>query len=262
MSVLRFLIIFVLLHGVAYAGWVITEESTDSFGNRLIQTIFIQDNLIRHETPSSIAIIDLNNKTITIVFSQHRVYWSGTALDLKLSTIDVYDRQLEKMLAGLPDYKRKELDSIYFEIKQQMLDSSDYVADREITVVETDEKQEMLGYNAVKYKILVDGVVRETVWHTTGVKPYNDIDINSMMTFMRQLNQGTGRIAQTTEYLNLLKRGMLLKSIEMLPDSNKYETTVTNIREINIVPDFFLPPKNYRKASLPDILNLMPVEID
>lgn len=262
MRALRFLMLFLLFPGGAYAGWVITEESTDSYGNRLIQTTFIQNNLIRHETPSSIAIIDLNNKTITIIFSQYRVYWSGTTYDLKLNTIEVYDKQLEQMLVGLPDYKRKEMDSIYLRIKQQMLDSNDYAISQEIKVVETDIKQEILGYNTVKYNILVDSIIRESIWHTTDVKPYNDIDIDNMISFMRQLNQGSGQgsIAQTKEYLNLLRNGMLLKSIELLPNSNKYETVVTNIREINIAPDFFLPPKNYRKAALSDILNLMPDE--
>ena len=262
MRPLLFLILFLLMQGSSVAGWLISEESTDSFGNRLVQTTFIQNNLIRYETPSSIAIVDLNNKIITMIFSQYKVYWSGTTNDLRLNTIAIFDSQLEQMLIGIPEYKRKELDSIYLEIRQQLLDSSIYITDQNIAVIETDVKQNLLGYNAVKYNIVVDSTLIESIWHTTEVKPYDDIDIGNMISFMHQLNQGTGKgnISHTKEYLELLRSGMLLKSIEFSPDSNNYQTIVTNIREVEIVPDFFLPPKNYRKAALSDILNLMPQE--
>ncbi len=259
---LSFIVIFVLIHSYTYAGWVITEESSDSFGNRSIQTTFIQNNVIRYETPSSIAIIDLNNKIITIVFSQYKVYWSGTSEDLKLSIISMYDKQLESMLVGLPEYERIELDSIYFKIRQQLLDSSNFISTKNISIIKTANKQDINGYSATKYNIVVDSVLVESVWHTTEVKPYNDIDISDMVSFTRQLNQISGKAstAQSVDYLNLLKTGMLLKSTEILPDSNKFETIVTNIREVDIVSDFFLPPKNYLKVALQDVLNLIPEE--
>jgi len=264
MRVILFLLLLALLPVGLFAGWVITEESTDPFGNRLIQTTFIQNNLIRHETPTSIAIIDLDNKIITMVFTQYRVYWSGSSDELMQNTMEIYDNQMESMIVGLPETQRKELDSIYNSIKDQMLDSTDFAANQNISVVETDLAQEILGYIAVKYNIIKDSTVIESVWHTTEVQPYNDIDIDNMISFMRQLNQGSvqGNISQTTEYLNLLRRGMLLKSVEFFPDSSKFETTVTNIREINIALDFFLPPDNYRKAELADILNLIPVDAE
>ncbi len=83
-----------------------------------------------------------------------------------------------------------------------------------------------------------------------------------MVSFTKQLNQISGKAstAQSVDYLNLLKTGMLLKSTEILPDSNKFETIVTNIREVDIVSDFFLPPKNYLKVALQDVLNLIPEE--
>lgn len=259
-TILFFTLLLLFSEGV-FAGWVITEESTDPFGNRLIQTTFIQNNLIRHETPTSIAIIDLDKKIVTMIFTQYRMYWSGTSYELKQSTIEIYDGQMERMLVGLSEYQRKELDSIYISLKKQMLDSNTFVANPDISVIETNVTEEMLGYKVVKYDIVKDSTVIESVWHTTEVLPYNDIDLDNMISFMKQLNQGSaqGSISQTNEYLNLLRSGMLLKSTEFLPDSAKYETVVTNIREINIALDFFLPPNNYRKAALADILNLMPV---
>ncbi len=262
MNILKVLVFFLLIPGYSYAGWVIVEDSRDSYGNSLIQTTFIQDNMIRFETPSTIAIIDLNNKIITMIFSQYRVYWSGTTNDLRMNTLAIFDSELEQILIGLPEYKRKEIDSIYSSIKQQILDSTNYTTDERIMVIETDVVDTLLGYNVVMYNILKDSTIRESFWYTTEVQPYNDIDIGDMISFMNQINQGSrpGSVSNTREYLDLLKNGIMLKSVELLYDTNKYETIVTNIREVNIVSDFFLPPPNYREAELSDILNLMPEE--
>ncbi len=244
------------------SGWVITEESKDSHGNKIIQTTFIQDNLIRHETPTSIAIVDLENKLITIVFSQYRVYWEGSAQKLKESSVLAYDKQMEEMLLGLPEDSRYELDSIYKGIREQMLDSVERVVTNDsILVKNTLEDEKLLDYNTVKYNILLDNKVVESVWHTTEIKPYSDINIENMIAFMKQLNpnSGTGNISQTDEYLEFLKSGILLKSVEYMSNGNTYEVNVTNIREVKIIADFFSPPANYHKASFSDILNLMPV---
>ncbi|MAE07911.1 MAG: hypothetical protein CL661_04030 [Bacteroidetes bacterium] len=260
MNKLRFLILLLLIHGSTFAGWVINEESTDLHGNKLIQTIYIQDNLIRYETPSSIAIIDLNNNFITIVFSQYKVFWTGTIDELKASSLETYKKQKEEILAVLPPSERNELDSIYLEIEKQMLDTTNHVQSNNYELVETNDKLEILGYNTTKYNILTDSIVIESIWHTTEIQPYNDVNLHRMMVFMKQLNStsSSGIITQIDEYFNLLKSGILLKSVEFLPDGNRYEANVTNIREVNIVSDFFLPPRNYRKTALSDILDLMP----
>ncbi len=255
------LVLFVLLIPViAYSGWVITEESVDGYGNRSIQTTFIQKNVIRYETPASIVIIDLNSKMITIVFSQYKAYWNGTSEELMQSTISIYDMQMEKMLAGLPKHEQKELDSIYNDIRQKMLNPIDYEAIIDISISKTNNIQEVFGYNAIKYDIFVDSVLIESLWHTTDISPYNDVDIGDMLAFMKQLdyNSAQNNITQTSEYLGLLKTGMLLKSVEYLPNNNNFETKVTNLREVDIVSDFFLPPENYREVSLVDALYLFP----
>ncbi len=249
-----------LIYGTTIAGWVITEQSTDPYGNKFIQTIFIQDNLIRYETPSSIAIIDLKNNYITIIFSQFKVFWSGTIDELKKSSLETYKQQIDEILAGLPPSERKELESLYSEIEQQMMDTTDFVLSKKFELAKTNDRQEILGYNSIKYNVIADSNVIESLWHTTEIQPYNNINIESMLSFMKHLNPASdkGILTQMDSYFNLLKSGMLLKSVEFLPDSNKYEVIVTNIRDIEILPDFFLPPKNYRKAALLDILSLMP----
>lgn len=249
-----------LIHGNISAGWVITEQSTDPFGNNFIQTVFIQDNLIRYETPSSIAIIDLNNNFITIVFSQYRVYWSGTIYELKTSSLESYEKQIEEIIAGLHPSEREELDSIYLMFKHQLMDTIVTQPTNNFVLVKTDDNDEILGYQAIKYNIVSDSTLVESVWYTEEIQPYNDIDIHKMNSFMQQMSPASNRskLTQTIEYVNLLKNGMLLRSVEFSPEGDTFEVVVTNIRNISIVPEFFLPPDNYQKAELTEILNLMP----
>lgn len=258
--------ILVLLFSIpdVFAGWVITEESTDSFGNKSMQTTFIQNNLIRHETMSSIAIIDLDTKMITIIFSQYRLFWSGSTKELKESSLEAYEKQLEELLVGLPESSREEMDSIYSELKAQILDTTNNVSDRNINIVKTNLEEDILGYKSAKYNILIDSVLTESVWHTNDIKPYSDLNIENMISFLNQLNPGSGvgSVSQTKEYLELLRNGILLKSIEYAPDGSEFEVKVTNIRETNIVSEFFAPPANYVEASFSDILNLIPVTED
>ncbi len=257
---LTLVMILLLIHLDGFAVWVITEESNDSYGNKSIQTTFIQNNVIRYETSTSIVIIDLSLKTITIVFSQYKVYWVGTSDELNSSTISYYDMQMEKMLAGLPKHQQKELDSIYSNLKQKMLNPSKPKLPNNFLMIETDSIQEINGFNAVRYDVFVDSILTELLWHTTQVNPYADINIDEMLAFMQQLNYSSefSSNVQSHDYLSLLKSGLLLKSVEFLPNKNKIETKVSKIREVDIVSEFFKPPTNYRKVSLFDALYLLP----
>ena len=243
------------------AGWVITEERTDYYGNKAVQTTFIQDNLIRHETQKSIAIIDLDKKLITIVFSQYKLYWKGTTQELKESTLDAYESQMERLRVGLNESARIEFDSIFNNLKNQLLDTTSRFPDLSVEVLQTEEEEEIMGYRCKKYNVLIDSVLTESIWHTNEIKPYNDINLKNMISFMNQLtpNSGKGSLNQTNEYLDLMKSGVMLKSIEYAGNDTAYEVKVTKLREIGIIRDFFEPPPSYRAASFTDILNLMPV---
>lgn len=257
------LVVLMISQYNVFAGWVITEKSKDAFGNTNIQTTFIEGNHIRHETVSSLAIIDLAKKEITIIFSQYRVYWKGSISDLKKSTVEAYDKQMEELVAGLPKSVTNELDSIYLSIREQMLDTTLQFNDTSIDVEETNVFDTILGYQCKKYNIIVDSIISESIWHTGDVKPYSEINIKNMIAFMKQMKSiSGGDVSHSTKYIDLLKDGLLLKSMEYVDDTVFQTVEVTNIREVSIPPDFFSPPQGYRETSFSDILNLMPVITD
>ena len=90
-----------------YAGWVISEVSEDNYGNKSYQTTFIQNNVVRFETQSSIAIINLKTSIITIIFSNHKLYWEGTIADFKKSTMEVFEQKLQNIVATAPPEQKE-----------------------------------------------------------------------------------------------------------------------------------------------------------
>lgn len=261
-KVLYIAVLFVLITTNAIGGWVITEESSDKFNNKQIQTIFIEGNLIRYETPTSIAIIDLDSSKITMIFSQYKVYWKGTAEELRLSSVEAYDAQLENLLAGIPEYKRKELDSVYKEIRSQLLDTVRIKSVVEISISETDKIDTIHDFLVNEYHIYHDSSLVESIWHTDEISPYQNIEVEKMVEFMTQLNAFTtqGTLTSSEEYNRFLRNGLIIKSSEYVGENIIYNTIVTNVREVNIIREFFEPPRNYRAAKLRDIFNMIPIE--
>lgn len=257
-------VLLVVISLNAIGGWVITEESTDKFNNKQIQTIFIEGNRIRHETPTSIAIIDLDSSKITMIFSQYKVYWKGTTEELRLSSVEAYDAQFENLLAGIPEYKRKELDSVYKEIRGQLLDTEHEKSDYEIIISQTDKKDTIHDFLVDEYEIFHDSSLVEIMLHTSDISPYKDIDVEKMIGFMTQLNALTaqGTLTSSDEYNKFMRNGLIMKSAEYINGEIAYNTIVTNVREVNIRRDFFEPPHNYRPAMLRDIFNMIPINED
>ena len=242
----------------AFAGWVITEKSVDGFKNESICTVFIQNNVIRYESPMSIAIVNFNTKLITIVFSQYKAYWQGTLSELKANSILAYDMQLEKLLAGLPKHEQIELDSIYQNIKAQLLDTTNYYNDKNISIKQTDDNLQILGYNTIKYGVYKDSVFLEDIWHTTQITPFSDINKREILLYMRQISniQGFSEILQHNVFFNPMESGMILKSVKHSSLNIINSTEVIEILNIDINPYFFNAPKNYQSISLNDVLFL------
>ncbi len=101
-----FLFLFLTLTQSVKAGWVITEQSNDSFGNKTFNTLFIQDSIIRTDKPTSISMINFNQNRITLIFAQYRSYWQGTTEELRKTTVHMTEEQMTKLLAYAPEQKK------------------------------------------------------------------------------------------------------------------------------------------------------------
>lgn len=237
------------------AGWLISEVSTDSFGNKKFQTTFIQAKQLRFETATSITIIDLEQHTATLIFSEFQAYWSGTVDEFKQHTLDEIKIQVDMVIAHVPESERPYYDELY----QKLLNHLNGTVTQRKPIVQikktgiSDTISEHLAY---EHEVFVDSILRERIWITNDLKPYREINIDALIDFTNQLSpfEIRNNITQSEAYANLLKTGMPLRSVEYDENGVKNSTDVVRIVERELIATLFEVPNNYRKVGLRDIL--------
>lgn len=241
----------------AIAGWVISEVNFDKFGNKQFQTTFIQNNMIRFETQSSIALINLNTNNISLVFSMHKLYWEGSIEEFKKSTISIFEQKLQNIVLTA-DAEHKEMARELIEnLKQKENEvNTDTLRNVNLKINKTEITEIVANFPSTKYEIFVFDSLVESIWITDSINPYKDIDIENMISFTNELKPKNTNIniEGTSEYLNLIKKGLVVKSEEKNPLGGYLTTMIEEVVEVEINIDIFSPPANYRKAQLTEIL--------
>ncbi len=253
-------IIFLILipFQVVRAGWYITEQSHDKFGNRSFSSTFIRDSIIRFDHPTSISIMNLNDTSVTLIFAQHRAYWHGTVAQLNRTTSHMALEQLTKLLAYAPEQKKQEIKKAIaaFKKKQTLPDSARNFP--QVQVINTGRHDTLLGFETTVYKIVIDSTLKQMVWVTRQVHPYHDSDINKILSFSRAMSPFAieNSLGHSKAYMALLRSGYILKSINYSSDGNTLVTTVTKIKRTKIPPAIFQIPPGYVESSLENIMIL------
>ncbi len=239
------------------AGWVISEQSSDAFGNKSFYTTFIQDSIIRFDKPTSISIINFNSKQVTLIFAQHRSYWQGTVADLKRTTTQMAEQQMQKLLAYAPINQKEKIKQVLESFKNTDETSDSLRTFPEVTVRRTGKTDTIIGYPAAEYEITIDSVVKQHVWVTQKIKPYHKADIERIMAFSKALNPFAieNSLSHSKDYLKLLENGFILKSVNYTYDG-KLVVQVKKIRQMNIPEAIFQIPAGYMKTSIENVMIL------
>jgi hypothetical protein len=208
-----FFLLLILPFQEVRAGWYITEQSHDKFGNQSFISIFIRDSIIRFDRPTSINIINLKDTTLTLIFAQHRAYWHGTVQNLRRATTKMALDQLTRLLAYAPVDKQSEIKKTIaaFKKQQNLPDSLQPLPD--VQVINTGKTDTLLGYRATLYHIVIDSVLKQKIWVTRQIHPYHDSDINKIMELSRALSPYAieNSLSLNKTYMQLLHSGFILK---------------------------------------------------
>lgn len=252
------LIIFIgLFSNHAIAGWVISEVSSDKYGNKQYQTTFIQNNIIRFETEISAVIINLNTKNIMLLFEEYELYWQGNIKEFKQDILDVFEQKLHDILLIADSSQKLIAQNMINELKEQYKEEDSNTDIKfDIKIDETYISENIAGFKANKYSISLNDSIVEYIWITDSINPYKDIDIESMISFTNQLSpeKSENSVERSLEYLNLIKTGLAVKSQEKNPNGGFFTTIVNSVSETNIDNEYFLAPSNYHKAQLAEIM--------
>ena len=240
------------------AGWVISEQSSDAFGNRSFYTTFIQDSIIRFDKPTSISIINFNRNLVTLIFAQHRSYWQGTATDLNRTTTQMAEQQMQKLLAYAPINQKEKIKQALENFKKIDETPDSLRTFPKVTVKKTGKTDTIIGYPAAEYEITIDSVVKQHIWVTQKIKPYHKADIERVMAFGKALNPFAieNSLSHSKDYLKLLENGLILKSVNYTSDGNKLVTQVKKIRQMSIPVAIFQIPAGYTETSIENVMIL------
>ncbi len=213
--------------------------------------------MIRFENEATVAIINLKTGNIILLFDEYKLYWQGSIKEFKENTLDVYEQKLNNIIITGNSSQKIAAQNLITKLREQNETvNNDSIAKFKIQIDKTTVIENIAGFNAYKYNIAIDDSLIESIWVTDSINPYRDIDIESMVSFTNELIPGDNEnsIEGSPEYLNLIKEGLAVKSQEINPQGGFFTTVVTGVLETNIKDELFLPPPNFQKTQLAEII--------
>lgn len=258
-----FTIIFSLLINLqSLAGWIITQRSYDSdegAQSALIETVYLQDNVMKIAQDDIITIFDLNKETITLINPVKMVYWNGTVSDYKKDIKKAMQSAMEEQLENAGEEQKEMIRNMYQGMMESIDDPSKFAGEEpdeyQLEIEKTTEKERIAGYQAVKYQVKVNKRLKEEAWLSESNRAHREFDINKFyIIFGDFISQaGTGAYYQNDEkYIEFAKLGFPLKSINYFGGYESF-SEVTNLERKNMDASEFTPPKNYKKVSLIEV---------
>jgi hypothetical protein len=183
-------------------------------------------------------ILDSRTGIFTYYNSEKKIFTRGKIADFCQAMKDMLAQMLEAMSPEL-----KEL----FGIGQEQ-------DPPKIQVISDGDGGIIAGYTTEKYKILTDGELYEVVWLATDaglVKEFKSLVV--MMTEFQKCSKtmdfGAPPVELSQEYINLMKKGLTLKSITYRDGSENISTNTESV-EIKEIPESeFQVPDGYKEMT-------------
>lgn len=260
MIIMRYVLVFFLyiLSSSCFAGWVISEVSSDQFGNKSYQTTFLQNNIVRYESDMSVAIIDLDNELITLIFPHQKVYWQGSAEAFKNGTIDTFKSQMKELINGSTGDIRDSYQQFYDDILKKLNSHDTLKENTHVNVENLNEEKKIGNYLTHVYNVYIDSTLSEKIWISFEKRPFQEIDIKKLMKFTSELSPMENGISITNsnKYIELVQKGLVVKTEKYIKGHLATTTKLTLAKKGKIPDALFSPPPLYRKTSITEVLSM------
>ncbi len=246
----------------ASAGWIVTQQSYDSdegVETALIETIYLQDNIMKVVQSEMITMFNLNTETITLLSPNLKVYWTGKVDDYKKEMKAAMQSAMDEQLANAAEAQKEMIKKMYHGMMESIDNPSKFAGEEpeeyDLQIERTGEKERIAGRLAVKYTVSVNGSVKEEAWLSESDRANEEFDSEQFHVIFDDFISQAGTIAfyQSNEkYIEFSKKGFPLKSINYF---GGYETIteVTSLDKEKIENSDFSIPDDYKKVSLLEI---------
>lgn len=242
-----------------WADWYIVEKREDDFGNFSVQSVFISDQKIRIEQATTSFVFDVETQQMWLLFPKQMVYWEGAHDSLSDGLFNAIENQMRSMMAKMTEEEQQAFEDELLILKDGMKNAvADSVLPTNTAILKTDSTRRILDYDADLFEFIIDSVVVERIWITHDVSPFAQIPLQQLHAMMRIFSKPSllSTLRESTRWLELLQDGLVMRS-EIPESPGKSRMQVEIVREVPIPASFFLPPEDYRKTGVHEIIQIM-----
>lgn len=258
-DILALFVLLLFMPLTTFSGWWIVERSEDRYGNFSSQSIFIQGQKLRVESATSSFIFDLANEEVCLVFPKQSIYWKGSGDTLRSRFLLNIEHQMRMMIEQIPQYEREkalpELEKMLSDLKAGDIDTAMI---QKISFKAVDSTSIICGYPSSKFQVVFDTTVIEETWISSEIMPYAGISLKKLNKMMRLFSRPTvfAAVRESNGWMQLMQGGLMTKSI-VYTTLGRNTTQVTQVKEVNVRDEFFVPPPDYRAVTADEIVGIM-----
>jgi hypothetical protein len=246
----------------AHAGWVITQRTYDSdegIETATIETVYLQNNVMKVVNSEVTTIFDLNKEMIILINPEKKVYWTGNVTtfksDMKAGIKQVMDEKLKEVAPEQREMMKKMFEGMIASVDDPSKATESKPKNYTLEINKTKENARIAGYSAVKYRVLVNDELKEEAWLSESSRAHDEFDINKFYNLFHDFTAqaGTTEFYQSNpKYLEFARLGFPLKSVNYY---GGYETIseVTQLDKQKLEPVVFTVPADCKKVSLIEI---------
>ena len=240
-KILTYFAVGVFLLGVVAtveAGWMMQEKEGD-------QTL-ISKGRLKSSADNISWILDGPGNKVYFIDGHEKTYAIGTVEDYCGATTAL----VEQTMKNLPAEQRKLL--------EQMMKKDNKEARRTVSVIAAGDGGNIAGLKTVKYKVEVDGELYEEIWLATDSDLLNEF--KSLKPMLRKFSTCASTFGteftpeNSSEYLQLMERGVEVKSIAYTDGGPEPVTDVVKLEKKDLPESEFLVPRDYRQVTFGEML--------
>jgi len=215
-----------LVAAPVWAGWVQVEKE----GEKLL----ISQGRIKtvpEDPAEGWTVMDFKKGQILVVNPQDRTY-AQASLQQFCQTMQQFMSQMKAMTGKKSETEPKAV---------------------KVEVVKQGPGGKIVGYDCTKYRVLVDGRLKEEVWLTSEPEFVKDFD-PGLLSKMIGCAAGRGDVESAPAYQRMISSGWVLRAITHENGQAETETDVISLQKEDIPEDEFKAPQGYRQTTLDEAL--------
>jgi hypothetical protein len=118
----------------------------------------------------------------------------------------------------------------------------------------TSEQRTILGYVAKKYRLFVDGLLKEEIWLSSGIPVSKEVNLEKFRLFLNEISFGNMETdhRSSREYLHLVNSGYPLVSKEFTMEG-EILTEVVKVERKQLTAHEFHVPQGFVETDLKEL---------